>query len=436
MRVAFIVARFPAISQTFILNQIVGLIERGVSVDIYAIHSFQEKAKAETNKVHPDVEKYNLLNRTYYLSKIPNNFLIRLLKGVVLSASFYKSPLVWLQSLNIFKYGKQALSLKLLYQAQQFVNKEPYDIIHCQFGNLAPRMIVLRNLNAINGKLVTAFRGSDISEFIQQKGEKVYNELFRTGDFFLPNCNYFKNMLLVLGCDENKLSVLRSGIDCYKFVYVPRTLPADGFIRLVTTGRLVEKKGIEYCIRAVAVLAQSNKKIEYNIIGDGVLRASLQQLIEELGVEEQVKILGWKKQPEVVEILNRSSIFIATSVTGADGNQEGIPNTLKEAMAMEMPVIGTLHAGIPELIEDSVSGFLVPEKDVDALVEKLTWLIEHPLDWVRMGKAGRAYVEKHYDNNQLNDRLVEIYQQLILEGTENNCSIKYNQLANAKVVPL
>ncbi|MBW4665549.1 MAG: glycosyltransferase [Chroococcus sp. CMT-3BRIN-NPC107] len=413
MRVAFIVDGFPVISQTFILNQIVGLIERGHTVDIYSINLTQEEADTDTAKMHPDVEKYNLLNRTYYSPKIPKNPFLRLLKAIVLSASFYKSPLVWLQSLNIFKYGTQAASLRLLYRATHLINKEPYDIIHCQFGTLALPIMVQRQLGAIRGKLVTSFRGYDISEIVQQKGENVYKELFKTGDFFLTNCNYFKNRLLKLGCPADKLLVLGSGIDCSKFAYTPRTLPADNIVRIATTGRLVEKKGIEYCIRAVAKVIEANKKIEYNIIGDGILKAQLQQLIEELGISNKVKILGWQPQQEIIKILHQSSIFMATSLTASNGNQDAPVNTLKEAMAMGMPVIGTLHGGIPELIEDGISGFLVPEKDVDALAEKLIWLIENPSDWIRMGKAGRAYVEKHYETNQLNHRLVEIYHQVL-----------------------
>ncbi len=413
MRVAFVVASFPVLSETFILNQIVGLIERGLAVDIYAI---EDGAEGDTTKVHPDVEKYNLLDCTYYVPKIPKNFLLRLLKGIALSANFYQVPLVWLRSFNFIKYGTQAVSLRLLYKSKSLIGKEPYDIIHCQFGTLAQMMMVLRDLGAIEGKLVTSFRGYDISEVIQQQGENVYDKLFATGDFFLTNCNYFKDRLLKLGCDRHKLTVLGSGIDCSKFVYKPRTLPANGLVKIATTGRLVEKKGIEYCIRAVAKLTEHNKNIEYNIIGDGPLKEQLQQLIDELGVNEQVKLLGWKKQQEIVKILSQSSIFMATSVTAADGNQDAPVNTLKEAMAMGMPVIGTLHGGIPELIEDGVSGFLVPEKDVDALAEKLTWLIEHPSNWESMGQAGRTYVEKHYDNNQLNDRLVEIYQQVMTKN--------------------
>lgn len=114
-----------------------------------------------------------------------------------------------------------------------------------------------------------------------------------------------------------------------------------------------------------------------------------------------------------MEILNNAHLFIAPSVTAKDGNQDAPINVLKEAMAMGLPAISTDHGGIPELVEDGVSGFLVPERDVDALVEKLGYLIEHPEIWTEMGRAGRAYVEAHYDLNKLNDQLVAIYRQVL-----------------------
>jgi len=104
---------------------------------------------------------------------------------------------------------------------------------------------------------------------------------------------------------------------------------------------------------------------------------------------------------------------VAPSVTAADGNQDAPVNVLKEAMAMGLPVVSTLHGGIPELVEDSVSGFLVPERDADALAEKLGLLIEHSDRWTAMGKAGRTFVEAHYNMNMLNDELVELYQRLL-----------------------
>lgn len=160
-------------------------------------------------------------------------------------------------------------------------------------------------------------------------------------------------------------------------------------------------------------MAKDNPNLEYNIIGDGPLRQNLEQLIQELNATHIVKLLGQKQEQEIIEILNKSHIFVAPSITASDGNQDAPINVLKEAMAMGLPVISTYHGGIPELVEDGISGFLVPERDANALAEKLGYLIEHPEIWHEMGRAGHAYVEKHYDTNKLNDQLVEIYYELL-----------------------
>jgi colanic acid/amylovoran biosynthesis glycosyltransferase len=412
MRIAFIVGPFPVLSETFILNQITGLLVRGHEVHIYGCKP------DETSKVHPDVEKYQLIERTYYIPEIPKNYFLRFLKGLAfISTNFYKAPLVLLRSLNIFKYGKRAASMRLLYSVIPLLKSQPYDIIHCQFGMYGVDGMILRDIGAIKGKLITSFRGYDISWYVKACGEDVYDQLFVKGDFFLANCEFFRKRAIKLGCDDKKIVVHGSGIDCSRFTYKPRYPHPDG-IRIVTTGRLVEKKGIEYAIRAVAKVARLHQNIEYNIIGDGYLKEHLQQIISELNLADKVKLLGWKNQKEIIEILDKAHVFIAPSVTAEDGNQDAPVNTLKEAMAMGLPVIGTLHGGIPELVENGISGFLVPERDVDAIAEKVDYFIEHPEVWEQMGKAGRVYVEEHYDINRLNDELVEIYQQVVMSHDE------------------
>ena len=216
-----------------------------------------------------------------------------------------------------------------------------------------------------------------------------------------------------MGCDPAKILVHGSGIDCNNFAFRPRQLPSNGKIRIATTGRLVEKKGIEYVIRAVAKVAHTYPDIEYNILGDGPLKEHFENLISELNLGYIVNLLGWKKQQEIIEILDTCHIFVAPSVTDADGNQDAPVNTLKEAMAMGLPVISTLHGGIPELVEDGISGFLVPERDANAIAEKLIYLIDNSDIWEGMGKVGRARVEEKYDMNKLNDELVEIYQEVV-----------------------
>jgi colanic acid/amylovoran biosynthesis glycosyltransferase len=406
-----IVGRFPVLSETFVLNQVTGLIDRGHEVDIYT------EAPGETAKMHPNVEKYQLLERTQCMG-MPQNRLLRLLKGIWLfSINYPKNPALLMQSLNVFKYGKEAASLRLLYAAVSvlpFLDEGTYDIIHCQFGTFGFLGIAFRIMAAPKGKLVVSFRGYDITWYLQWAGEHVYDRLFKVVDVFLPNCDYFKQRLIELGAEEKKIVIMRSGIDCSKFIFNTRHLPPDGRIRIVTTGRLVEKKGLEYGIRAVAKSTKLHPNIEYNIIGDGSLKEDLQQLIQELDVGDVVNLLGWKQQQEVVQILNDSQIFVAPCVTSKDNDQEGVPNVLKEAMAMGLPVVSTHHSGIPELVEDGISGFLVAERDVNALAAKLGYLIAHPEVWPEMGAAGRAYVEKHYEIEQLNDDLVEIYEKLLI----------------------
>lgn len=413
MKIAVIVGRFPVLSEIFIINQIVGLIERGHEVDIYTLDS----QSLENNLMHPEVEKYHLLERTYCLLSVPKNPYFRLLKGLwLLLKNFHKDPLVLVRSLN-FKYGKEATSFRLLYQVIPSLGKGPYDIIHCQFGTLGQRIIKLRHLGVFQGKLITSFRGFDLSQYIQKYGEDVYKELFSTADFFLPNCEYFQHRLIQFGCDAKKIAVHRSGINCDKFIFSPR-LPTDGCIRIAMTGRLVEKKGTEYSIRAVAQLAKIQPNIEFMIIGDGPLQAELKQLIHSLKIEHIVKIYGSKSHQEIIEIFKKTHLFIAPSVTAKDGDQEGIPNVLKEAMCLGLPVVSTDHSGIPELVENGVSGFLVPERDPEALYQKLFYLIKHPEIWETMGRAGRAYVEKYYNSAKLNEQLIEIYQQVLATKDE------------------
>ncbi len=170
MRIAFIVGGFPVLSETFVINQIIGLIERGHEVDIYGI------PPDDSSKVHPDVEKYQLLAHTHYPPTISKNYLWRILKGIgLIIKNFHKSPLVILRSLNLF-YGKRVVSLRLLYSVMRLLEAQPYDIIHCQFGTFGLEGMILRDIGAIKGKLITTFRGYDISLFVQQRGLLVWKE--------------------------------------------------------------------------------------------------------------------------------------------------------------------------------------------------------------------------------------------------------------------
>ena len=396
MKIAFLVGEFPKLSQVFIINQITGLLDRGHEVHIYAL-----EGPSHEQKQHPQVAQYQLLERTYYAPNPPENYGLRFLQAIALLIRHsYRDPAMLGRSVNASHYGKRVLSLRLLYATIPFLGSRDYDIIHCQFGVYGLQGMMLRQIKALTGQLVCSFRGFDVSEYPRRCGQQVYQSLFATDVFALANCDFFRRRVIELGCHEERIVVHGSGIDCQKFALTPRQFPADGIIRIVTIGRLVEKKGIAYGIRAVAQLVKTHPNLEYLIIGEGGLRPQLQQLIIDLKMDDRVQLLGSRQQAEIIDILNRSHLFMAPCVTSQVGDQDAPVNTLKEAMAMGLPVVSTWHGGIPELIEDGVSGFLVPERDVDAIATKLSDLIEHPEQWPAMGKAGRACVEAQYDYEQ------------------------------------
>jgi colanic acid/amylovoran biosynthesis glycosyltransferase len=414
MKIAFIVPVFPSLSQTFVLNQITGLLDRGHDVTIYA------RSPGVDPVVHADVERYGLLDCTsYYRSfyqAIPKNPFLRLVKAVGLVVpNLGKKPVPILRALDVRKFGREAASLRILYQAAPFLDRHmpSYDVVHCHFGTAGNFGALLKDLGAIDGKLVTSFHGFDITRYIRDNGVNAYEPLFRAGDLFLPISERWRRELVKLGCEEQKVVVHRMGVDTSRFFFTPRRPRDDGRVHVLTVARLVEKKGAEYGIRAVMKVLQRCPHLEYKIAGDGPLKGQLRRLINTSNMGDRIQLLGWRRQEEIVKLMQEADLLLAPSVTGQDGDQEGIPVVLMEALAQGLPVLSTCHSGIPELVQEGQSGFLVPERDVDALAEKLEYLVEHPETWPEMGRAGRDYVEAHYDINILNDRLVQLYQRLL-----------------------
>jgi len=410
MRIAFVVGHFPRLSETFILNQVTGLRDRGHQVDIFSEH------EGDWQQVHPDVTAYSLRQHTYRLHPVPANYLWRALGGLwLLLSRFHKAPGLLLRSLNVFQYGLYSGGLWLLYTAAALADHgcPQYDIVHAQFGTQGHRGWFLQQLMSPHPRLVVMFRGHDISSYVQQVGQEVYADLFPVADACLTNCEFFRQRVIQLGCPPAKIAVHYSGLDVTKFTYRPRQPAPDGPIRLITTGRLVEKKGIEYAIRAIAQLAPEYPHLQYAIIGDGPLRPQFAALIQALNLEDKVQLLGWQPEQALIHHLDQAHLFIAPSVTAADGNQDAPINVLKEAMAMGLPVISTHHGGIPELVQEGVSGYLVPERDAAALAERLRWLLAERDRWPAMGLAGRTTVAQSFDLTTLNDLLVARYRALL-----------------------
>jgi len=414
MKVAVVVGEFPTLSETFILDQITHLIDHGHEVDIIVPAS----QKALPPKIHSKVLRYRLLERTHYCLPIPKNYFLRVWEALcLLYKEIARNPLIFLRLLNVARYGRESISLTLFYQVCSLLKQKSYDIVHAHFGPVAQKVCTLRSLGILRGKFIVTFHGYDLSSFIQRKGPGVYKELFAKVDVVLPVCDFFKDRLIKLGCDQKNIIVHRNGIntDVFSHQYKYKTDNHQDVIRFITIARLVLKKGVEYGIRAVAHVSKHYPNLEYHIIGEGPLERELQELIRELDVGSRVTLHGGKTQDEIIQMLEMSDIFILPSVTSEDGDQEGIPISIAEAMSMGLPVISTYHSGISEIVRHGDSGFLVPERDENALTKSVVYLIEHPEIRRTMGKAGQEIVKQECNQNVLNTRLLEIYEQ-VLDG--------------------
>lgn len=235
MKIAFLVNQFPSVSETFVLNQIVGLMDLGHDVQIFA-------SKAASNvTTHGNYERYDLSRRTHYY-RIPKNKIVRIFKAILFIMRYAPSnSKAVFRSLNIFRYEKQAGSLSLLFMSIPLLERGPFDIIHSQFGTHGLFAVSLNQILSRKCKLVTSIRGYDVTVFLK-KHPGVYHELFKEGDLFLPVCEFLKERLIQEGCEEKKIVVHYSGIDCSKFQYLHRHRVPDEPIKVLTIARLVEKK--------------------------------------------------------------------------------------------------------------------------------------------------------------------------------------------------
>ncbi len=404
MRIAFFLNEFPALSQTFILNQITGMIDRGHEVDIYAARRYQ------TEKCHPQIASYALLDKTRFFSTRPHNYVKRLIVAfkLILERGVWRRPGLILRVMIGCDGGRTGLNMHLLYRVLTVADRQPYDVIHCQFGTQGPIALQLKELGVTNGRIVTSFRGYDATKVLLEK-PFYYDALFRHGSLFLPVSKSLADRLLSAGCPAERVQVLHSGIDCSRFTFSERSKSPDAVTRVVGIGRLVGKKGWLDALQAVANACEAGRSVHFTLVGDGELREQIEAAIDRYQLRDRVSLLGWCDHDEVTQLLRQSHLLIAPSVTTADGDQEGIPNVLKEAMATGLPVLSTWHSGIPELVEDGVSGYLVPEADVEQLSERLIYLCDHPQQWPAMGRSARAKVEAEFDTEVVNNRLEQLY---------------------------
>ena len=406
MKVGFFLLKFPLSSETFVLNQITAFIDMGFEVEIVALQ------KGDTQTTHAAWTKYNLAARTRWLQDEPTGKVAKLRHRASQTLRGIHRKNTW-QALNLKRYGAESRNLILSAICGQVAKPLHADVFIAHFGPAGVTAAKLRELGVIRGKIATIFHGIDISSReVLNHYTPEYQQLFRRGDLMLPISDLWAGRLQKMGCPREKIAVSRMGVDMTRFSPRPVKAPATP-LEIISVARLTEKKGLHVAIEACRQLKEQGVAFRYRILGIGPWERRLRTLIEQYQLEDVIEMPGFKPSHEVKAMLDDADVFLLPSVTGADGDMEGIPVALMEAMAVGIPVVSTLHSGIPELVEADKSGWLVPENDARALAQRLAAFSQLDTDELApVIKRAREKVEHDFNQQVINRELASLLQAL------------------------
>lgn len=301
---------------------------------------------------------------------------------------------------------------------QHLLGRRRPALIHAHFG--IDGVYALPLARRLRVPLVTTFHGYDATlstaALLSSPAWANYpifrRRLARQGQLFLCVSSFIRDKVLAMGFPEARTLVLHTGVDCQA---IGLRDPGEETRTILHVARLVDMKGTEYLIRAFRTLAQDHDDLQLVIIGDGPLHRRLRTLVRTLELERQVRFLGALPHAEVVRWMRGAMMLVLPSVRTATGRVEGLGMVLLEAAATGVPVIGSRVGGIPEGVIDGQTGFLVPERDPDALCRRMRQVLDEPDTRLRLRMQARALVERQFDVRRQSARLEELYDAVVQE---------------------
>ena len=273
------------------------------------------------------------------------------------------------------------------------------DVMHIYFGHTGVHLLPF--IRCWNKPCIVSFHGADVMLKAESPDYATkLRRVFQSVPLVLARSRSLERRLVRLGCPPEKIRINRTGIPLSEFPVRRRVGPPDGEWKFLQACRLIPKKGLMTCLRAFAIFHRENRRSKLFIAGKGPLQPALEALAVELGIRPFVHFTGFLSQPDLLELYHSCHIFLHPSEMPADENQEGIPNSILEAMATGMPVLATRHGGIPEAVEDGRSGSLVEERDHEALAAEMKKVTRTPHFFSEMGILASESVAQHFEQRQ------------------------------------
>ncbi len=287
------------------------------------------------------------------------------------------------------------------------------DLMHIYFGHTGVHLLPF--IQQWDKPCVVSFHGADVAlkQDIRDYPAKL-RRLFDVVPLVFARSQSLAARLIELGCPPEKLRINRTGVPLNEFPFINRETPANGKWRVIQACRLIPKKGVATSLRAFAVFKRDNPGAEFFIAGKGPLQPELEMLAAGLGIFKDVHFVGFLSQPRLTELYAKAHLFLHPSETPPDQNQEGVPNSILEAMATGLPVAATQHGGIPEAVEHGRTGWLVPEEDHIALANAMQEITSSPRVLTEMGFQARAMVADRFEQDAQIDQLESFYEEAIV----------------------
>jgi colanic acid/amylovoran biosynthesis glycosyltransferase len=293
------------------------------------------------------------------------------------------------------------------------------DLMHIYFGHTGVHLLPF--IERWGKPCVVSFHGADVAQKkdIRDYGPKLM-DLFNAVPLVLARSRSLADRLLTLGCPPERLRINRTGVPLHDFPFVRREAPKNGSWRFTQACRLIPKKGVATSLCAFAIFQKEFPNAELVIAGKGPLQAHLEELAEELGISAKVHFRGFVSQTELTELYATSHFFLHPSETPPDQNQEGIPNSILEAMSTGLAILATNHGGIPEAVEHGRTGLLVAERDFEALATAMKDIVRSPLAFREMGALASESVAANFEQGEQIRQLEAHYDEAVAMAAATN----------------
>lgn len=408
LKIAVIVNVFPKLSETFIVNQITSLIDKGHEVKIFA------QSRGDVLKVHKNIRDYDLLKKTIYKQKPSKNRIKRVLVFFKLLTNnlWQVNWKLLFKSLNYFKYGRRAINLKVFFERKFYILNKDFDLVHVHF---AMNGIDVANYKAEgflnNIKIIVSFHGFDINPSKIDYYQTYYKILFEQTYQFTVNTIYTKELLYSVNPVLENVTIIPESLDVKMFKKGEMNAVRDNVFRIVYCGRLVPFKGGNLLpLIMEELLSRNMDNIHLHIIGDGVLRQNIKAEIETRKLQRVITMEGALTQKEIKNIFENSNVFLLPGVYDKkDGRAENQGLVIQEAQAMELPVVVSDVGGMKYGMIPDFTGFVVKENDIAGFADAIESIYKDSLKAINMGKKGRKFVKENYSSEVLVDKLVSIY---------------------------